>query len=150
MDSGNQSRTPFGASRIEHLATTAGGHPGTEAVSAGPLEPAGLKCAFHDLDTLCVVIRNHSAAGSSLPGGVRYRQTSYGAGKKGAKYTWELVKTSMVSGLFASATGRGVDFQSRMKNHRTFLISKHLLSLIVILKQTVRAVLPVDKFTVAD
>jgi len=53
----------LGAPRIQYLATTPGGHTGTEAVGTRTLQAAGLESTFHDRDSDVVkkVIRLHQA-----------------------------------------------------------------------------------------
>jgi hypothetical protein len=43
----SQASATFGAARIDHLATATGSHAGTETVSTGTLQIAGLKSTFH-------------------------------------------------------------------------------------------------------
>jgi len=59
--SGRQAHAATGTPSIDHLAAIAGGHTGTEAMGAGALQPAGLKCALHwqfSLDTAVAVWAN--------------------------------------------------------------------------------------------
>jgi len=49
MESGGEAFATLGPSCVEYGATTTGGHTGTESVSSGSLQEAGLKCAFHDV-----------------------------------------------------------------------------------------------------
>jgi len=49
-ESGGKAFAPLGSSCTEYGATATGGHTGTETVSSGSLQEAGLKSTFHDVD----------------------------------------------------------------------------------------------------
>ena len=64
-----QPLAPLGASRLQHLAAVAGGHPRAKAVAALPLDDAWLVCPFHlaSLPALWVRLRRRSRCAPPAP-----------------------------------------------------------------------------------